>query len=199
MTSPFMEAIAADVAGRGITVHRFEFAYMASRRHGAARRPPPPVARLADEYRMVAATLRRQSYRPFLIGGKSMGGRIASMIAADLFDHGLTAGCVCLGYPFHPAGQPARLRIDHLVEGADQVSTRPPRSACPILIVQGERDPLGSRAEVEHYPLAPYVRLHWLPDGDHDLAPRRSSGLTQAGHIAAAAAAIAGFLDEIGR
>src|SRR5262249_19606466 len=85
---------------------------------------------------------------------------------------------VCLGYPFHPPNQPGKLRTAHL-EGL----------ACPALIVQGERDPFGPRAEVEGFTLSPVIRFHWAGDGDHDLGPRGGSGFTRKGNLADAAGA----------
>jgi hypothetical protein len=111
-----------------------------------------------------------------------MGGRIASMIADDVG----AAGLVCLGYPFHPAGKPDRLRIDHL--GAIRT---------PTLILQGERDALGEKAEVEGYPLADSIRIVWLADGDHGLRPRKSSGRTEAENLEGAISAMAAFVHGV--
>jgi predicted alpha/beta-hydrolase family hydrolase len=116
------------------------------------------------------------------IGGKSMGGRVATLIADDLFREHRIAGCVCLGYPFHPPKKPDDLRTAHLQ-----------RLTCPTLIVQGERDPFGTESEVEHYGLSSTITLHWATDGDHDLAPRKSSGATHESNLEAAADAIARF------
>ena len=89
---------------------------------------------------------------------------------------------MCLGYPFHPPKKPDQLRTAHLEQ-----------LACPALIVQGERDPFGTRAEVEAMRLSPAIRLHWAGDGDHDLGPRGASGFTRKGNLAAAADAMAEF------
>ncbi len=93
-----------------------------------------------------------------------MGGRIASMIA----DEAGVAGLVCLGYPFHPPGKPDRLRTEHLKT-----------LMTPALILQGERDPFGRRDEVEGYALPKTIDAAFLPDGDHDLKPRKASGRTR--------------------
>ena len=119
---------------------------------------------------------------PLLLGGKSLGGRIASLIA----DPSQAAGLVCLGYPFHPAGKPDRLRIEHL----KTLST-------PTLIVQGERDSLGSRAEVEQYELSEAVQLCWLPDGDHSFKPRKTSGHTEVENWRLGVEAVAQFLGSL--
>src|SRR5262245_21965824 len=181
MTTPFMAAIAAALAEEEIATLRFEFAYMAQRRTGGTKRPPPRAERLREEY--LAAVRAAPGDAPLFIGGKSMGGRVASLIADQLWDEGLIAGLICLGYPFHPPNKPAALRTAHL-QGL----------RCPALIIQGERDPFGGRAEVEGYALARAIRMSWAPDGDHDLGPRGASGHTRQGNLRAAAAAIAAFI-----
>lgn len=186
MMTPFLVAIAAALAERGIATLRFEFAYMAGRRAGGAKKPPPRAERLMDEY--LAAARAAPKGVPLLIGGKSMGGRVASLVADRLFGEGLIAGLICLGYPFHPPNKPAQLRTAHLKD-----------LTCPTLIVQGERDPFGNRAEVEGYALSGAIRLTWAADGDHDLGPRGASGHTRGGNLAAAADAIAAFAKGIGQ
>jgi uncharacterized protein len=186
MMTPFLVAIAAALTERGIATLRFEFAYMAGRRAGGAKKPPPRAERLMDEY--LAAARAAPKGVPLLIGGKSMGGRVASLVADRLFGEGLIAGLICLGYPFHPPNKPAQLRTAHLKD-----------LTCPTLIVQGERDPFGNRAEVEGYALSGAIRLTWAADGDHDLGPRGASGHTRRGNLAAAADAIAAFAKEIGQ
>lgn len=181
MDSPFMEAIAGLVAGYGLRVLRFEFPYMAARRDSGRRRPPPRAEALCAAYRDVVGEAARPGRRLF-VGGKSMGGRVASMVAETLYRDGMVAGLVCLGYPFHPPGKPDRLRTAHLEA-----------MSVPALVCQGERDPFGSRDEVEAYRLSPAVRLHWLADGDHDLVPRKASGLTKDDNWRDAAAAVASF------
>ena len=135
MDSPFLKTMAALLAERGVATYRFEFVYMAARRHGT-RKPPPRAERLMDEYRAAVAALPAGA--PLLIGGKSMGGRVASLVADALHAEQQIAGLVCLGYPFHPPKRPEQLRTAHLEH-----------LACPALIVQGERDPFGGRSEVE--------------------------------------------------
>jgi predicted alpha/beta-hydrolase family hydrolase len=188
MTSPFLETATRLLVERGLRVARFEFPYMAARRDGGKRRPPPKAERLMDDYRQMVATLAAEvpPGGTLLIGGKSMGGRVASLIADDCFAQGSIAGLVCLGYPFHPIGKPDQLRTSHLET-----------LRCPALIVQGERDPLGSRAEVEASRLSPSIRLHWAGDGDHDLGPRGGGGYTRSANLAAAAEAVAGFARDL--
>lgn len=180
METPFLNAIAQLLGERGVGMLRFEFAYMARRRESGLRGAVPKAERLVDEYR--AAVSGAGSGAPLLIGGKSMGGRVASLVADGLHAAGEIAGLICLGYPFHPPKRPDQLRTAHL-EGL----------TCPALIVQGERDPFGWRGEVEAMRLSPAIRFHWVGDGDHDLGPRGGSGYTRAGNLAAAADAVAAF------
>lgn len=179
MATPFMEKFASLMAERGIAVLRFEFAYMRTRAEGK-RRPAPKAATLMDEYR--AAVAAAGSPKKLLISGKSMGGRVASMIADELCDTGRVAGLVCLGYPFHPPKKPAQLRTAHLET-----------LRCPTLIVQGTRDPFGTREEVAGYRLSRAIGLEWIEDGDHDLKQRRSMGHAPGEGLLTAAGAVAAF------
>jgi predicted alpha/beta-hydrolase family hydrolase len=180
MDSPFMEAFAKGLSARGHRVLRFEFPYMAARRSGG-RRPPDREEILLGTWRTVIAALRPTR---LVIGGKSMGGRMASRVA----DAEQVAGLLCLGYPFHPPGKPDRLRIDHL----SALST-------PGLIVQGTRDPFGRPEEVSTYPLPPSIRMVWITDGDHDLRPRKSSGRTVSQNWEEAVDAAATFVAALKR
>ncbi len=184
MDSPFMETMAGLLAARGLSVVRFEFAYMAGRRNGGKKRPPPRAEKLLEEYtRAVDAVLADVAPAvPLVIGGKSLGGRVASMVAEDLFQRGQIHGLVCLGYPFHPPAKPENLRTDHLGD-----------IACPTLIMQGERDPFGTAAEIAGYALDPRIQFHWVGDGDHDFGPRGRSGYTRKGNLEAAADTLCSF------
>lgn len=175
MDSAWMNKMAEKLAEHGIRTVRFEFAYMAARRQGQ-RKPPPRGETLMPEYCAAVEALGETG--KLFIGGKSLGGRVASMVADDLFRQGKIVGLVCLGYPFHPPGQPDKLRTKHL-ESLD----------VPALICQGTRDPFGTREEVPSYPLSPSIELFWLEDGDHDFKPRKP--YSQDGHIAQAAEKIA--------
>jgi predicted alpha/beta-hydrolase family hydrolase len=184
MATPFLEAMARLLGERGIEVLRFEFAYMVRRGETGSRGRIPRADGLVAEYR--AAVAGAAGSAPLLIGGKSMGGRVASLVADELYAAGKIAGLACLGYPFHPPKKPDQLRTAHLLD-----------LACPALIVQGERDPFGSRPEVEALRLSPAIRFHWVGDGDHDLGPRGGSGHTRAGNLAAAADALAEFAKAV--
>jgi predicted alpha/beta-hydrolase family hydrolase len=113
------------------------------------------------------------------IGGKSMGGRMASLVADELGADAL----VCLGYPFYAAGKPEKPRVEHLAN-----------LRTPTLIVQGERDALGNREAVGWYSLSSAIEVCWLTAGDHDLKPLKASGFSHEQHLQAAAERVAGFL-----
>ncbi|AWI85299.1 alpha/beta hydrolase [Alloyangia pacifica] len=182
MDSDFMARMAALLAREGLRVARFEFGYMAQRRTGGSKRPPPKIELLQQEYRAAIEALACDG--PLFIGGKSMGGRVASLIADDLFKAGKIAGLVCLGYPFHPTGKPERLRTEHLAA-----------LRTPALICQGTRDPFGTREEVTGYALSESIALDWLDDGNHDLKPRKSvSGQSHEDNLARAAAAVSDWV-----
>jgi predicted alpha/beta-hydrolase family hydrolase len=184
MDSAGMTALAGALAGAGFRVVRFEFAYMAARRAGQ-RKPPPRAETLGPEYR--AAVEQLGATGPLVIGGKSMGGRVASMIADELYAAGDIAGLLCLGYPFHPPEKPAQLRTAHLAG-----------LATPALICQGTRDPFGTRDEVAGYALSSRIELLWLEDGDHDLKPRKSvSGFTAADHLRTVGAGVAAWVERV--
>jgi len=171
MDSPAMNAIAAALAEAGFRVARFEFGYMAGRRTEAGRKPPPRAETLIGEYRTAVEKLGAAG--PLIIGGKSMGGRVASMLVDELFAEGEAVGLLCLGYPFHPPGKPEQLRTKHLAG-----------LKAPALICQGTRDVFGSRDEVSGYQLSKQIEILWLEDGDHDLKPRKGiSGFTAADHL----------------
>lgn len=180
MDTPFMSFIAAGLAAQGIRVSRFEFPYMARRRADGVRRGPDPQRVLLQTWRAVIA--EAVADLPLFIGGKSMGGRMATLVANEPG----VSGVVVLGYPFHPAGKPEQLRSAHLEE-----------MPCPTLIVQGERDSLGRRDEVAGYALADAVALAWLPDGDHSFKPRKQSGHTEADNLQRAVETVANFIGTV--
>lgn len=168
MDSPFMQRMAQGLAARGVRVVRFEFAYMAQRRVDGRKRPPNAQAQLLQQWREVHALVRQQVTGPLAMGGKSMGGRMASLLADELD----VCALVCFGYPFYAAGKPQKPRVAHLAE-----------LRRPTLIIQGERDALGNRETVAGYDLAPAIELHWLPAADHDLKPLKVSGFTHEQHL----------------
>lgn len=175
MDSAFMNAIAEGLAAAGLRAARFEFPYMAARRRDGGKRPPDRLPVLRDTWLEVIEALGADS---LVIGGKSLGGRIASFVAEEAAVRGL----VCLGYPFHPPGRPETVHIPYLLN-----------MRMPALILQGTRDPFGRPQEVRTYGLPPNVRVHWLAEGDHSFAPPASSPRTEAENLGEAVAAILDF------
>lgn len=187
MDSGFMEDMAQRLAGQGVAVVRFEFPYMAQRRVGGGKRPPNPQKVLLEHWREVYRQVRPLVAGRLAIGGKSMGGRMASLVAAELETAGTPVrGAVYLGYPFHAPGKPMGSR--DLPLGSMHT---------PTLLLQGERDPFGTRAEVDVYAFGPGVTVEYLPDGDHSFAPRKASGRTAAQNLDAAVDAIVGFMERL--
>lgn len=165
-TSGFMVSFASELAARGIDAVTFNFSY---REHG--RRIPDRNDRLEACYRAVIETIRRhQTFgrHTLAIGGKSMGGRIASQVAAA--GAGDLAGVVCLGYPLHPPGKPDQLRTKHL-----------PDIKSPMLFVQGSRDAFGTPDELRPIiaKLNAPASLYVVAGGDHSFKVPKSAGMTQ--------------------
>lgn len=179
MDTPFMETFAQGLAAQNLRVGRFEFPYMKMVRETGRRRPPDRAPILLQAWEEVIDSL---DAKPLLIGGKSLGGRIASMVA----DKKQVTGLICLGYPFHPPGKPDRLRTEHL----RTLET-------PTLICQGSRDPFGTAEEVAQYDLPAGIRLHWLGDGDHSFNPRKRSGRSIEQNWQEAIEAIVNFINDI--
>ncbi|HEV7484396.1 MAG TPA: alpha/beta family hydrolase [Thermoanaerobaculia bacterium] len=179
MDTPFMTTVARELGERGIRVVRFEFPYMAARRTGGKRGAPDREPVLLNTWREVAAELGGGPR--LFIGGKSMGGRMATLVADEL----KVRGAVIFGYPFHPPGQPNKLRTAHL----ENMST-------PTLVLQGERDVFGNRDDVASYHLSPQIRIEWIPDGDHSLKPRAKSGTTERENLLHAIDAAAKFMSS---
>lgn len=167
MDHEFMVQMDSLLSGDGFQVIRFEFPYMQKRREDGKKRPPDRLDVLLQHYRQLIEE-HSANNTPVYIAGKSMGGRVASML---LDETEAVAGFV-FGYPFHPAGKPDRLRTEHL-ETLKK----------PLHVFQGTRDAMGSYEEVINYRLSESVHLHWLEDGNHDLKPRKASGMTQQAHL----------------
>lgn len=163
MTHPFLATVAQGLAAAGILVVRFDFPYRTK-----GRRMPDPMPVLQETLRTV---VREHVKGPLVLAGKSMGGRVATMVADELAPRGVAV----FGYPFHPPDKPQNLRTAHLAG-----------LRTPTLILQGERDEFGTRAEVATYALSPQIEIVWFADGDHSLTPRQSSGCTAARHLATA-------------
>lgn len=171
-----MQRLREALAARGVQVLGIEFDYMRRMREDGRRRPPPRIDRLVDELAVWCDIVSHERLPAPWLGGKSMGGRAASLLAARDGAEGL----VLCGYPFHPPGKPERTRLSHW-----------PLLSCPLLVLQGSRDPFGTREEVDGYELPAQARVHFLADGEHDWRPRKVSGRTQASLIDEAAEVIA--------
>ncbi|WP_299811467.1 alpha/beta family hydrolase [uncultured Roseibium sp.] len=187
MDSAFMNKLAAALAAEGIAAVRFEFAYMAGRRTGGSKKPPPRAEKLIGEFQTALQAVMTETDGPLLIGGKSMGGRVAAMLGGGASLPGRVAGVCCFGYPFHPTGK------------ADAEWRLPPLEDAkrPVLILQGDRDPFGSKTELDEVTLPAHVRLTYLEDGNHDFGPRGRSPATLDGNITAAAKATATFAQTL--
>jgi predicted alpha/beta-hydrolase family hydrolase len=183
----FAKALAkAGLRAGGLRVVRFEFPYMILQNRMGKARPPDRQRVLLDSWRRVIARLEADGERRerLVIGGKSLGGRMASLIA----DEQGVAGLICLGYPFHPPGKPENLRIAHLRT-----------IVTPTLICQGQRDPFGNLSEVKGYSLAPSILMHWLKDGDHSFRARKSSGVSGEENRSRAVEAVIAFIGELAK
>ena len=176
MDSPWMSQFAEGLASAGFAVVRFEFPYMRARRIEGRRKAPDRRHVLMDHWRAVIDEVGPSGR--LVIGGKSMGGRIASMVA----DAAQVKGLVCLGYPFHPPGKPERTRTAHL----EALRT-------PTLIVQGTRDSMGKPDDVAGYTLSNRIEILWMEAGDHGFKPTKASGRTPEQAMSEAIAAVAAF------
>jgi uncharacterized protein len=184
-THPWMVRMAGALASRGLDVFTFNFLYAES-----GRRLPDKGALLEATWCAAAVAVRTRSEaarRKLFIGGKSMGGRIATQVAAAAAPETIAdlAGLVLLGYPLHPPGRPDKLRASHLA-----------RVAAPMLFVQGSRDAFGSPVELEPFvsPLASRgTRIFAVEGGDHSLVPLKSGGLDLEHVIARVADEIVAF------
>jgi len=180
MDTPFMNHIATGIARHGFQVLRFEFPYMQQMKALGKRRAPNSAAILRSHFEERIAELGDP--QKLIIGGKSMGGRIASTI----LDSSGVRGGICLGYPFHPPGKPVKLRTEHL---------KPLQT--PLLILQGERDPFGTREDVANYTLSKSIEISWLPDGEHSFKARKASGHTTSGNWDLAVQRTVKFLNRV--
>ncbi|TBW39295.1 alpha/beta hydrolase [Siculibacillus lacustris] len=183
MDSSFMTRIAEGLGTLGVAVARFEFDYMAKRRTTGKKRPPPKAETLVPAFAAaaVACAADPRCVGPLIVGGKSMGGRIAAMAAGLPLDPRV-AGVACLGYPFHGPGRPEEIRLAPLQVGL-----------LPVLVLQGERDEFGNRAEVEALAVGDRVRFEWIPDGSHDFGPPGASPATLKTNIQHACTTLAAF------
>jgi predicted alpha/beta-hydrolase family hydrolase len=185
----FMQAMASELVAKGISTVLFNFPYMQTIKATGKRRPPVKADKLMSHFTAVIETCSKDNKAlhnlPVFIGGKSMGGRMATMVYEAVSN---VKGAIALGYPFHPPGKPEKTRTEHL-----QTASK------PLLIIQGERDTFGTKSEVESYKksgvLSSMIECAYLEDGDHSFKPRKASGKTQEEHIAKAATLTASFIE----
>ncbi|WP_193944695.1 alpha/beta family hydrolase [Photobacterium frigidiphilum] len=190
MDHEFMTAIAQGIAAHSIRVIRFNFPYMIKRQEDGKKRPPDRQPKLLLD---LQHHIDQFADGKLVIGGKSMGGRMASLIVSDVANESpdvencaaKVQGVACLGFPFHPPGKPENFRGEHL-----KVAT------LPTLILQGERDTFGTRPEVEGWQYADSVSVKFLPDGDHSLKPRKKSGYTEQENREKTVKYLVGFIKE---
>ncbi|MEZ9872136.1 alpha/beta fold hydrolase [Vibrio sp. 10N.261.51.C6] len=179
MEHEFMQSVAKGLAFKGIRVIRFNFPYMIKRAEDGKRRPPDRAPKLLEAYQEV---IEQVDADKLVIGGKSMGGRMAS----HLSELDKVAAMACLGFPFHPPGKPEKYKGEHLAELAK-----------PCLILQGERDTFGKREEFADFDLSDSIRVEFIPDGDHSFKPRKSSGYTEQQNIALTVEKLSAFIKEV--
>ncbi|CAK2164884.1 putative Alpha/beta hydrolase [Vibrio crassostreae] len=179
MDHEFMQSVAKGLAFKGIRVIRFNFPYMIKRAEDGKRRPPDRAPKLLEAYQEI---IEQTDADKLVIGGKSMGGRMAS----HLSELDKVAAMACLGFPFHPPGKPEKYKGEHLAELAK-----------PCLILQGERDTFGKREEFADFNLSDSIRVEFIPDGDHSFKPRKSSGYTEQQNIALTVEKLSAFIKEV--
>ncbi|MEZ8656143.1 alpha/beta fold hydrolase [Vibrio splendidus] len=179
MDHEFMQSVAKGLAFKGIRVIRFNFSYMIKRAEDGKRRPPGRAPKLLEAYQDI---IEQCDADKLVIGGKSMGGRMAS----HLSEVDKVAAMACLGFPFHPPGKPEKYKGEHLAELQK-----------PCLILQGERDTFGKREEFTDFDLSDSIRVEFIPDGDHSFKPRKSSGYTEQQNIALTVEKLSAFIKEV--
>ena len=191
MSHEFMKTVSLLLNKERVNVVRFNFPYMDKRALLGKKYPPDRMPKLLSCYQEVIDKVVNKdgNHLPLYIGGKSMGSRTAATLlsepealAKDI--HEKVKAIFCLGYPFHPAKKPEKLRLAPLLSANKE-----------ILIVQGERDTLGNKAEVMSYKLPKLCQCTFLEDGDHSLKPRVKSGFTYDAHMQRAVKEIVSFID----
>jgi uncharacterized protein len=183
MHAAALTTVADALADARIPSLRFNFPYKAAGRRAPDR---PPV--LDASVREATAELARRTGLPaerLVLGGRSMGGRICSLVAADPVDPVAALGLTLLGYPLHPPGRADALRVDHFK-----------RLTMPVLFASGTRDAFGTPAELKRHAkkVKGRVVFHWVDTGDHGFKPLKASGLTAAAALQGVARAVVEFV-----
>lgn len=158
--SEFIQFMQRNIATEQVEVITFDFPYMLRRQQAGKKSPPDRMPKLIESYK---EQINKVSSDIIVIGGKSMGGRVASMIA----DETNIDGVICMGYPFHPPGKPDKTRTEHLKD-----------ITSPTLILQGTRDTFGKPQEVINYNLSPNITVEWLQDGNHSFETLKRSDIS---------------------
>lgn len=186
MNHQYIEDLVELMNAKQLSVLRFNFPFMDKRKLDGKRRPPDRMPALVTCYHSVVAEV--DTNLPIYIAGKSMGGRVAATLAGDkaFTLHHKIRGVICLGYPFHPVKKPEKLRLAPLQD-----------TQLPVLILQGQRDALGSEIEINSYEISSRCQIQYFNDGDHDLKPRVKSGYNLTQHQVAAVNKMRNFIDEI--
>jgi len=192
MSHEFMTQITGLFNNANINVLRFNFPFMDKRIELGKRYPPDRMPKLLECYQSIINDFITSNFissnnvekkLPLFIGGKSMGSRVAATLAGDNEISKVIDGVFCLGYPFHPTKKPEKLRLTPLQN-----------TLKPIVVVQGERDTLGSQVEILDYKVSNLCHCVFLVDGDHSLKPRVKSGFTHQQHMAQAVDIITTFI-----
>jgi hypothetical protein len=181
-----LTAFADALAAAKIPVLRFNFPY-----RSAGKKAPDRPAVLDTATRAAASELGKRAKLPperLLLGGRSMGGRYASLAVGAADDPLPALGLLLLGYPLHPAGKPESLRVEHF-----------PRIRVPVLFVSGTRDSLAGQSELKRYArrIKGPVAFHWIESADHGFRPLKASGMTVTTALAAASTAAVDWVTSL--
>ncbi|MGR6501541.1 alpha/beta fold hydrolase [Shewanella sp. Koi 1] len=171
--SDFMCQIAAGLVANGFQVMRFNFPYMQANAVDGKKRPPDRAPKLLTCFsEMLDVAHAQPEVKRVVLMGKSMGGRMAALLACDSVQASRIDRVICLGYPFIPlkGGEP---RLEPLND-----------CQVPVLVLQGERDKFGGKMQIPSWPLKRDIQIEYLADGDHSFVPRKSSGTTEAANLA---------------
>ena len=183
MNSDWMEDVSRRLSNCGIKVIRFNFPYMVKIISEEKRRPPNRLPLLIEHYEKVIAFCEREGLieKILFIGGKSMGGRVATHISSPSIK-----GHICFGFPFYSPGKRNKKRLEILN-----------KKTLNLLILQGERDPLGDRTYIErNLKQLSNTSCLILKDGNHDLKPRKKSGITLDKNLNEAVECVSSFIQR---
>jgi uncharacterized protein len=184
MNSDWMVDLSRYLNEKGLEVVRFNFPYMVKRGLDGKKRPPDRMPKLIEAYQEQLGTIPPD--KRIIIGGKSMGGRVASLLAIEPDLPRRLTGLICLGFPFHPPAKIDKYRGQHLES-----------IALDTLILQGERDLFGTREQVADYQLSKNIQVEYLADGDHSFKPRVRSGHTMDSNMLQASELIVAFIQSL--